>query len=138
MDATRTPATRLGWGGGDPIAGTPFRTIVTGEQTGGRLSIVAADMPVGEQVPAHIHSEEDQITVVISGTVGGTVGDQEVLLTAGSVCLMPRGVAHSHWNAGDDVARVLEIFTPSGMEKVFEQAGLLGSFSAPEGAPQPA
>lgn len=83
-------------------------------------------MPVGERVDEHTHEDEDQICIVVSGTVGGTVGDREVLLTDGSVCFFPRGVPHTLWNEGDDVARLVDIYTPAGFEKMFELAGAAG------------
>ncbi|MGI8417512.1 MAG: cupin domain-containing protein [Nakamurella sp.] len=111
------------WGSGQPIPGTPFRQLVTGAATEGRMVVLEVDMPVGERVAEHTHEGEDQICVVVSGKVGGTVGDREVLLTDGSVYFFPRGVPHTLWNAGDEVARLLDIYTPAGFEKVFELAG---------------
>ncbi len=82
-------------------------------------------MPVGENVAPHTHAHEDQAIVVISGTVGATLDDEEFELTAGSVGFLPRGVPHRQWNKGDDVARVLEIYTPGGFELVFERIGAI-------------
>ncbi len=115
----------LSWGIGRPVAGTPFRQVITTADTQGRLSILAIDMPPGEKVDEHVHQVEDQITVIVDGTVGATVGTVEYSLGAGAVLLMPRGVPHTQWNAGDAPARVLEMYTPGGFEQVFERAGQL-------------
>ena len=105
--------------------------MVTGEDTDSRLVVLAVDTPVAEHVPAHVHTDEDQITVVIDGTVGATAGDDEILLTQGSVAFMPRAVAHAQWNAGDTPAKVLEIYTPAGFDLVFERAGEIAARQAP-------
>ena len=118
---------RVPWGSGDPIAGTPFRQLVTTAATEGRLVVLAVDMPPGLHVDEHVHESEDQITVVISGSVGATLGDQSFLLTDGSVLFMPRGVPHSQWTVGTEAARILEIYTPGGFERVFEQAGRMAN-----------
>ena len=118
---------RVPWGCGDPIAGTPFRQLVTTAATQGRLVVLAVDMPPGLQVDEHVHESEDQITVVISGSVGATLGDQSFLLTDGSVLFMPRGIPHSQWTVGTEPARILEIYTPGGFERVFEQAGRMAT-----------
>ncbi len=115
----------LSWGLGLPIAGTPFRQVVTTAETQGRLSILAIDMPAGERVDEHVHQLEDQITVIVGGTVGATVADVEYSLGPGAVLLMPRGVPHAQWNASGAPARVLEVYTPGGFEQVFEWAGQL-------------
>src|SRR5687768_11867993 len=104
------------WGAGVPIPGTPFRTAVSAEATGGRLTVLAVDMPVGETVPPHAHDLEDQLIIVISGVVGATIGDDSVELSEGAIAVIPRGALHAQSNAGTEVARVLEIYTPSGFE----------------------
>lgn len=120
---TSTAQETIGWGQGVAIEGTPFRVLVPGEAAGGRLVVLSADMPVGMQVPEHIHDDEEQISIVVTGRVGYRVGDSEILATAGAVVLVPRGVTHSLWNAGDEPARLLEIYTPSGFEEVFRAMG---------------
>lgn len=120
---TSTALETIGWGQGEAIEGTPFRVLVPGEAAGGRLVVLSADMPVGLQVPEHVHDDAEQISIVMSGRVGYRVGDREVLAEAGAVVLVPRGVTHALWNAGDAAARLLEIYTPSGFEEVFKAMG---------------
>ncbi len=116
-------AEAMQWGSGVPIAGTPFRVVVPAAATGGHAVCITVDMPSGVHVDAHEHADEDQLNIVISGRVGTRVGDREAILEAGGVQLMPRGVPHELWNAGDDVARVIEIYTPPGMEERFAIGG---------------
>ena len=113
------------WGSGQPIPNTPFRRVIPTDVTDNRMVMLAADMPVGQNVPPHAHAHEDQVTIVVSGTVGATLADEEFELTAGSVVFLPRDVPHRLWNKGDDIARVLEIYTPGGFDLVFEQIGAI-------------
>jgi quercetin dioxygenase-like cupin family protein len=127
-------AARTSWGSGDPIAGTPFRQLVTTAATDGRLVVLAVDMPPGLRVDEHVHDAEDQITIVISGSVGASLGEQRFSLGDGSVLFLPRGIPHSLWNDGAEPARILEIYTPGGFERIFEQAGQLASAGQPAGS----
>ena len=113
------------WGDGEPIPNTPFRRVIPADATDDRMVMLAVDMPVGENVAAHAHPHEEQAIIVVSGTVGATLADEEFELTAGSVLFIPRGVQHGHCNTGVDIARVLEIYTPGGFDLVFEQIGAI-------------
>jgi quercetin dioxygenase-like cupin family protein len=121
--AKATDITTVGWGDGEPIAGTPFRQEVTAAQTEGRLVVLSVDMPVGLRVDEHVHDAEDQVTVVVEGTVGCRVDGVDHVASAGGVLLAPRGSRHELWNAGDTTAKVLELYTPAGFEQVFIAAG---------------
>ena len=120
---TSGSTTTTAWGAGDQIPGTPFRQLVTTAETRGAVSVLAVDMPVGEHVDEHTHDGEDQINVVISGTVLVTRGDEELLLTEGAVVFLPRGVPHSLRNVGTEPARLLDLYTPGGFEQRFVDAG---------------
>ncbi len=59
----------------------------------------------------------------------------EAILEAGGMQLMPRGVQQELWNAGTEIARLIEIYTPPGMEHRFALGGPRGLTTAltPEG-----
>ncbi len=113
----------VGWGQGECIAGTPFRHVVTGPETEGRLVVLAADMPPHLVVNEHVHDHEDQVTIVIEGRVGCRVAGVEQVGGPGGVLFAPKGASHQVWNAGDGFARVVELYTPAGFEQVFFAAG---------------
>ena len=113
----------IAWGDGERIPSTPFRVVVPGAATGGRAVLLTVDMPPGLHVGAHTHESEEQINVVVSGQVRCRVGSEEVVLCAGGVMLMPRLVEHELWNDTDEPARLIEIYTPPGMEATFAAAG---------------
>ena len=116
-------ATAVAWGEGTAIEGTPFRVAVPASATDGHAVVLTVDMPPGLRVDPHTHNDEDQINVVLAGRVACRVGDDECVLEAGALITMPRGVEHELWNAGNEFARVMEIYTPPGMEERFAAAG---------------
>ena len=97
--------------------GVGFR--LGGEQTGGQVSIVEHPFPPRALVPPHVHTREDEFSIVTAGTIGFRSGQDEVVLEAGGYISKPRGEVHTMWNAGPDEARMIEIITPSGFEGFF-------------------
>jgi len=73
--------------------------------------------------PVHTHTLEDEWTYVLAGQVGVEVGGEVVLAAPGDLVLKPRGVPHAFWNPTDEPARVLEVITPGGFERYFEELG---------------
>ena len=113
----------IAWGTGEQIEGTPFRMAVPGSDTSGHAVVLTVDMPPGLHVDAHTHESEEQINIVLSGQVRFRVGDEETVLGAGGVLLMPRNIEHELWNDTDEFAQIIEIYTPPGMEQIFAAAG---------------
>jgi quercetin dioxygenase-like cupin family protein len=54
-----------------------------GHDTGGALSIVEHPFPVGALVPPHLHTREDEYSIVTEGEIGFRSGDREVVLEPG-------------------------------------------------------
>ena len=90
-----------------------------GAGTGGALAIVEHGFPPGALIPPHVHTREDEHSIVTAGRIGFRSGDQEVVLEAGGYITKPRGEAHAMWNAGPEPARMIEVITPSGFELFF-------------------
>ena len=107
---------------------------LSGEETAGRVAIVEHPFPVGALVPPHVHTREDEFSIVTAGAIGFRSGPDEVVLEAGGYISKPRGELHTMWNAGPTEARMIEIITPAGFERFFLQ--LAEMFEA--GPPDPA
>jgi quercetin dioxygenase-like cupin family protein len=90
-----------------------------GAETGGALAIVEHGFPPGSLVPPHIHTLEDEYSIVTEGEIGFRSGDREVVLGAGGYITKPRGEAHAMWNAGPEPARMIEVISPAGFELFF-------------------
>jgi quercetin dioxygenase-like cupin family protein len=99
--------------------GVGFR--LGGEHTGGQVAIVEHPFPVGALVPPHVHTREDEFSIVTAGEIGFRSGSDEVVLGAGGYISKPRGELHTMWNAGPDEARMIEVITPSGFENFFRE-----------------
>ena len=92
-----------------------------GADTGGAVSVVEHPFPVGALVPPHLHTREDEYSIVTEGEIGFRSGDREVVLGAGGYITKPRGELHTMWNAGKVPARMIEIISPAGFEHFFAE-----------------
>ena len=81
--------------------------------------MVEHPFPVGALVPPHLHTLEDEYSIVTEGEIGFRSGDREVVLGAGGYITKPRGEMHTMWNAGKIPARMIEIIQPAGFEDFF-------------------
>ena len=99
--------------------GVGFR--LGGEDTGGQVAIVEHPFPPGALVPPHVHTREDEFSIVTAGAIGFRSGSDEVVLEAGGYIYKPRGELHTMWNAGPEEARMIEVITPSGFERFFRE-----------------
>jgi quercetin dioxygenase-like cupin family protein len=103
-----------------PVGG-PLTFKVRGEETGGTLTALENVIAPGEGPPLHTHAAEDESWYVIEGDLRFRLGDAISQAPAGSFVFVPRGTPHSFQNAGDTPARILVLFTPSGMERFFDR-----------------
>ncbi len=98
------------------------RFMVDGSESGGGFSLV--EHPMAPRIlgaPLHRHSREDEYSYVLEGHVGALLGEDVVYGKPGDLIFKPRGQWHSFWNAGDEPARILEIISPAGFEKYFDE-----------------
>ena len=102
-----------------------------GRDTGGAVSIVEHPFPVGALVPPHLHTREDEYSIVTEGEIGFRSGDREVVLGAGGYITKPRGELHAMWNAGKTPARMIEVISPSGFELFFRDLAELVAAGSP-------
>jgi hypothetical protein len=83
--------------------------------------------PVGALVPPHLHTREDEYSIVTEGEIGFRSGDREAVLAAGGYITKPRGEMHAMWNASDVPARMIEIISPAGFERFFRDVADLSA-----------
>ncbi|MBA2707063.1 MAG: cupin domain-containing protein [Gemmatimonadaceae bacterium] len=107
------------------------RFMIDGSQSGGGFSLVEHPIPPRALgAPLHRHTHEDEYTYIVEGRVGALLGGDVVIGEVGDLIFKPRGQWHSFWNAGDEPARVLEIISPAGFERYFEEIVDLGGVAA--------
>jgi quercetin dioxygenase-like cupin family protein len=94
------------------------------EDTGGALGVVAGTFyDQGYGPPLHVHSREDEAMYVLEGQIRFRVGDDEFVAGPGTWVWQTRGVPHT-FKVESDGARALVIFTPGGLERMFEEGGV--------------
>jgi mannose-6-phosphate isomerase-like protein (cupin superfamily) len=98
------------------------RFMLVAEETGGGFSLVEHPIPPRAlAAPLHRHSHEDEYSFVLEGRIGALLGDEVVHGEVGDLIFKPRGQWHTFWNAGDEPARILEVISPAGFERYFEE-----------------
>ena len=108
------------------LGGLGIRFMIDGAQTGDTFALV--EHPIEPRIlaaPMHTHQFEDEYTYVLEGEVGVQVGDEVRIARPGDLVFKPRRVPHSFWNAGDVPPRALEIISPGGFERYFEDMASL-------------
>jgi quercetin dioxygenase-like cupin family protein len=116
LEATepQAPEEKWYWYPGHSLA---FKSI--GKDTGGTCTWVLVENSPREGVPFHKHQHEDESFYVIAGRFEITVGDSTISGGPGTYMYGPRGVQHRWTNVGSERGRLLNVFTPSGLEDYF-------------------
>lgn len=101
--------------------GSMMEIKARGEDTRGALGVLEGRFyGHGYGPPLHVHSNEDEVIYVLAGHIRFRVGDDDFVASPGDWVWQPRGVPQS-FRLKSDSAHVLVIFTPAGMERMFEQ-----------------
>jgi len=94
----------------------------TAAQTGGQFAVLELLAPMGFASPLHIHRNEDEFFVVLSGDVRVQHGDKVMEAPEGSLVYGPRDVPHA-FRVDSEEARIMLFFGPAGVEGFFRDAG---------------
>ena len=97
-----------------------FRWGIGADQTDGALSMLEVTIPPKTLIKPHVHTREDEYSLVLSGPIGVRTADDIVEeVPTGSWLIKPRSIPHAMWNVGEQPARVLEVVVPGGLERYF-------------------
>ena len=110
--------------------GVRLRVLLASRQTGGQFSMIEGIVPPGGDGGLHIHRREDESLYLIEGQLEVTIGDEVVVLEAGSSYFAPRGVPQRLRNLGTAPARAIVVTTPGGFDEFIACAGLQITHSA--------
>lgn len=111
------------------------RFMAWAAETGGGFSLVEHPIPPRKLVaPVHKHSREDEYSYVIEGRMGALLGADTVFADVGDFVFKPREQWHTFWNPGEEPCRILEIISPGGFERFFDE--LATAMAAPDFEPQ--
>jgi quercetin dioxygenase-like cupin family protein len=104
------------------VAGGTYTILVSGEQTGGRYSLIDMLVPPGGGPPPHRHDFEEMFTI-LDGEIELTFRGELYRASAGSTVNIPANAPHSFKNKSDKPARLLCMCTPAGQEQFFMEVG---------------
>src|SRR6476661_5883196 len=124
-----TTATIVGPQDGDLgfLGSIGVRWMIDGDHPQQRFSLVEHPMsPRALAAPLHRHTREDEYSYVLEGRMGALLGDDVVEAGPGDLVYKPRNQWHTFWNAGDEPCRILEIISPAGFERFFQELSDLG------------
>ena len=104
------------------ISGSSLEVLVDSAASGGQVLIMRSDTEQGNAVPVHVHKREDEIFLLLEGTLTVWAGDQRRDLAVGGVAVLPKGVPHTYL-VTSPTASILEVIAPGGLEQAFREAG---------------
>jgi quercetin dioxygenase-like cupin family protein len=96
--------------------------LVMGKENDNAYSVTEIVVSPQAGPPLHRHAGLEAF-YVLDGTFQFQVGDEKITGEAGSFVTIPPMVFHVWHNAGSELARVLCIIVPGGMEQMFVESG---------------
>lgn len=93
---------------------------VRGADTGGRFTLLTDIVPPGWRLPAHRHDVAETIHVT-RGHLAMRAADRAMELGPGETVHVPPDVVHEGATLGPDPAHRILVFSPAGMEELFER-----------------
>src|SRR5881398_134186 len=109
------------------------RFMLDGDTSDGGFSLVEHPMSAHAlAAPLHRHTREDEYSYVLEGRMGALLGDEVLEAGPGDLVFKPRNQWHTFWNAGDEPTRILEIISPAGFERFFDELVDLGGVTQAE------
>ncbi|GAA0926902.1 cupin domain-containing protein [Pseudonocardia zijingensis] len=114
------------------IGGGVQRIALDANATGGRLAVIRQTMRGAAASPVHVHANEDETILLLSGSGTFWAGDQRWDLKSGDTAFLPRGLPHAYVLTSDE-AELLTICNPAGFEEFIRAAGWDLADPKPEG-----
>ena len=98
-------------------------TLIQGKETGGKLAVVEVHERRGNELPRHLHANEDELLYVLEGVLQVCVGKKERRVATGTCLFLPRGIEHGYALETAE-ARLLVVLVPAGLERFFREVGM--------------
>lgn len=107
--------------------GAAHRILLSAEQTGGHMTLVEGEYPVGSGTPPHVHHNDDEMFEVIAGRFKFMAGDAFLEAGPGEVVWAPRNVPHCFTciEGPNGVGTMRFTVTPGGADKMFQELATL-------------
>lgn len=106
IEAKRLATEQLVWG--------ERRTLSSPDLTGSsQMVVLDVSLHAGACHSFHRHPEQEEVLIVISGTVEQWVAERHQMLSGGDLCFIPRDTVHASFNDSADAVRLLAVLSPS-------------------------
>jgi quercetin dioxygenase-like cupin family protein len=103
------------------LLGGLYEVRVAGDETNDEMTIMEMTVPAGMGAPPHIHSGPETLRV-LEGSVRLRFGDETIEGGPGTIFYIPAGTLEA-FEPTSDVARVLIVYTPGGLDRFFAEVG---------------
>lgn len=104
------------------VFGIDMKRRVSGDDTDGAFFALEFELPPGEEVPPHVHHNEEEIIYVVSGEIKSRVDNESTDAAAGSCHTISRGTPHAQANSSTEPATLLVMFSPPHLEELFKKS----------------
>ena len=99
--------------------GFPTKILVSGAETASSSTLLDIQIPSNSGPPAHIHSREDEVYFIKSGTFQFLMDGVCLQARPGTSVYMPRGHFHTFKNISKQTGEQLMFVYPAGIEQFF-------------------
>jgi hypothetical protein len=99
------------------------------------LTIDGSLPPGASGPPPHVHFQQREEGTVKAGSLGVRLGNETILVPVGGTSVLPAGVVHTWWNAGDDLLELNGRAVPAGDLDRYLQALFAVLNASPSGRP---
>jgi quercetin dioxygenase-like cupin family protein len=117
------------------VVGDTYRILITGKETGGAFAAIDMLIPPNGGPGPHSHANFQESFYVIDGEIEVKSEEGNYTAKKGAFVSIPKGgIVHCFKNKTDQVAHLLCLVVPSGLEEFFMEIGrpvAIGSFLAP-------
>ncbi|MGI6558860.1 MAG: cupin domain-containing protein [Limnochordia bacterium] len=87
------------------------------------ISVGSCEIPVGGEIPYHIHEKEEEVMYITGGKGIAITEGVEEEIKAGDLVFMPPGLRHQFKNTGDEVLTFMFFYGPPGPEQGVKKLG---------------
>jgi quercetin dioxygenase-like cupin family protein len=98
--------------------------VATKEDTVGRYSFIECKIFPGAGPVPHIQTREHEGFYLVEGQLTFTVDKERIEAKAGTFINVPPNVLHTFKNETDQIAKLITILSPPGMEQLFVEMGM--------------
>jgi quercetin dioxygenase-like cupin family protein len=108
-----------------------IRFLLTGDDSGGSVSVFEVFVPVGQKLaaPAHKNDTYEEVLYGVRGVLTWTVDGTPIEVGPGQALCIPRGAVHRFDNLGSEDVKQLAVITPAIMGPAYfrEAAEVIGA-----------